>query len=314
MPVVCPVCQQVDYISHITIDQEFSWLVPSYTTDSIFFSWEVGTGPLHWYVVEFEVGDTCPNLGYVYSENITLMGSSTEDICKQLANTGISKKIISIKKWTTPALVCDQKHGEALGVDYSCNQLVDVDYCVRECSPFINSGECLAPVLSSFSWRTEYLYLSIPEVSVGQTLIRGQKIGNIGNYGRFHFGITDGQFGGLSGQTLDVIDFFAFPATGVRPVVALPNVSTLTVEQQAFAINTARSPIDLFFCDWEQDLSVLTNSGYEYYAIDLVCGSYDASTASVYNICGGSGVVSTVLSVTDTGSFGWLVIINHTLL
>jgi hypothetical protein len=210
--------------------------------------------------------------------------------------------------------VCDQKRGEDVGENYSCNDLVPVNFCVPPCAPFVTHADCPTGVPTTFAWYTEHLHLGSVLVAVNDVLAPGQEVGIMGSYGAYHFGVTDGQVGGYSGQTVNVTDFYNFPETGTRPVVSPPNATTLTASQISFIKSGLRSPVDTFFCDWQQDMSSASNGGYEYYAIDLVCGGTKPTFGAVVrNFSGGAGVVSVVNQVSYLGSAGYLVVVRHVL-
>lgn len=130
-------CSSISVISVLSEVRVFEWNVLSTIQISHIFPWEVGDGPLYWFVVESEIEYNCPSLTQGYTDIQTIAATSVEHLCIRLQEMGYNKRIKSVKRWTKPALFCDQ-------INISmCNELEEVDFCVTECASFTNCGQSL---------------------------------------------------------------------------------------------------------------------------------------------------------------------------
>lgn len=306
MPIVPPPCSYISIISSITETQEFSWNILSTIEIEKTFSFTVGEGPLYWFVVESVQDNTCPSLPCDFVETRTVLATSVDHLCQRLKDMGFSRLISSVKRWTRPALVCDIAKATREGIEYNCNELISMDFCVSNCFPFLPSGvSCISNIPNELIWYSEYFFID-PIVELGDSVILGQKIGTI-NFSPFYFGIGDGQAGGTIGQTLNFDNIYNFPAVNTRPLfVTPPNATIFNNDELAFVRTHTKYPIDFDACFWEQDFNDAAHSNYEYYAIDLLCTSGTVGK-SVFNACGGIDVYSEVIAKSSNS-----VIIKHT--
>jgi hypothetical protein len=123
----------VGLLSSISVTMPFEWNILSVISTSQVFTWEVGDGPLYWYVVESEPFSTCPTMSTTATEVWTVMATSVAHLCERLQDQNYNRTIKSIKQWTVPALQCD---ADKLGI--SCNDLISVDFCDCQCISFIS--------------------------------------------------------------------------------------------------------------------------------------------------------------------------------
>lgn len=329
MPIVPPCCSQISIVSSISEAQMFEWNVLSTIQISKIFEWGVGDGPLFWFRVESVPANTCPSLnldcGYVEVHNV--LATDVDQLCERLVDMKFNKTIASVKKWSVPALQCDVEKGMRDGIDYNCPSFSDVDFCVAECMGFIPSDICISTtnVREDLAWQSMYLHLSNSLVSIGEEVQLGQHIGNLADGHQIsfephlHFGIGDGinalgPGGGNIGQTIDMTDFYNFPAFGQRSgAAAPPGPITFNNDEIEFIRVHTRYPLGIGSCPLNEGFGSPFHGGPEYYAMDLACVTPFATSArkEVYNACGGPDITSTVHHVQDLGTTGWLVTIEH---
>lgn len=318
-----PCCSQISIISAISDVQAFQWNVLSYIHISKTFEWSVGTGPLKWYVVEAFHGGVCPTLPASecgnYIEYHTIAATSLSHLCRRLVDMGFNKKIKSIKVWSKPALECDVLSDTREGIDHSCNELYDVDFCNELClQGFIPSNIC--PEMGSLVWYTEYLHLGFPEVSVNDVVILGQRLGRLiaspnGGESHLHFGLGDGGGGGNIGQTIDLTDFYSLPAVGTRASVSGPGINIFSTSDINYIKDRLRSPVDRASCDWHEYFGSVAHFFKEYYAMDWYCSGSsppnNSSGIAVYCASGGPDVLTTVDAIVNNGPNGYGIILRH---
>lgn len=318
-----PCCSQISIISAISDIQMFQWNVLSYIEISKSFVWSVGDGPLYWYVVEAYHGGNCPTLPDSdcgnYIEYHTVAATSLSHLCRRLIDMGFSKKIKSIKRWTKPALECDVITGTREGIDYSCNELIDIDFCFEPCFSGLTPSN-ICPGENSLVWYTEYFHINFPEVTVGQTVLLGQRLGHLiasPNNGEphLHFGLGDGQNTGNIGQTIDLTDFYNFPARNERSPVSGPGPTIFTSDDIKFIKDRLRSPVDRNSCDWGEFFGSIFHTGPEYYTMDIYCSANSVPRGTfdqpVYCASGGPDILTTVYAILDQGANGYFVFLRH---
>lgn len=177
-------------------------------------------------------------------------------------------------------------------------------------------------------WRTTYGHLRNPCVSVGDIVVKGQKIGEIGNpntdlpdWPHLHFGLDIGGCSINQGKNFTL----GIPSRGRRhsfhngvvPQGLYDN--GLSPWEECFLINTITCPVDLFHCNWincvgggETVDGVQSPDSYwhfhadNYYSQDWRCQEGSSSTigANVYCHSGGPGIISIVTVVQPRGA-GW---------
>jgi len=99
-------CSHIGFVSSISLIVPFQWNVLSAISVSKEFSWNVGEGPLHWYVVESHpCSDFCCEeigCGLTNIEIQTIMATSVKHLCERLREIRFNRKIFRVRKWTRP--------------------------------------------------------------------------------------------------------------------------------------------------------------------------------------------------------------------
>jgi hypothetical protein len=314
------------------INQDFEWNVLCDLQISKTFLWHEGSGPLKWYVVDShpiltacDVDPTCPNKCL----NITVMATDVKHLCQRLRDIRWNHKVARIRVWSRPALECDVINAVRHGIDQDCNTLTEIplsEWCqYAECAEFAHPDYCNRDF--EVTWYSEYLHLQNVTVTVGQTVIKGQQLGSIGDITAFgphlHFGVGDGAGSGI-GQTIDLDTVFGWmPKRGERAMVSGPGTPTFTADQLAYVLGHTSFPLDKDGCYWVQVYGSPFHAGLEYYAQDISCAlddptqwwlSPDAKKTlfhGVYCACGGPEVINVVTDVSDNGSAGFHVFVKH---
>lgn len=320
-------CSHIGFLSNVSVTIPFQWNVLSAISVSKVFSWDVGEGPLYWYMIEShpctDVGccsnvSICGNMDFI--EIQTIMATSVKHLCTRLREQRFNKKIFRLRKWTRPALECDVKKDEEQGINHCCNRLISVDLCDCECAGYLlgTPSTCsVTPLVNkALVWYTEYLHLDVPFVNVGDQVVRGQLLAYLVYPVEFgphlHWGVGDGQGGGIIGQTLDIDDVFNWPAYGERIPSAPASTPSFTDEEICYIRSTLQSPVNKDCCLWQQGFGSLGHTGLEYYAQDINCTPPEEDLGMpVYVASGGCDVDSEVVFSADIG-VGWAVLVKHT--
>ncbi len=325
----------------LTIIKTFEWNVLNSLTIVKEFLWNVGSDIPRWYVVTAYPSDSiCDGDCEGSNSNCvtqTIMASSVVDLAHQLKKLRWGKLIKKVQMWSRPALECDVRKLEKDGVSIYCNYLTDVFFCIPEMYSYIKVGDCpsldnlIVPDGQQLVWYSEYVHIS-PTVSIGDPLVKGQKLGNLMKPPAFephlHFGVGDGQAagpeeGGFSniGQTFETSSIFGgCVSLGQRQVGTAPGTTTFSPEQVAYIMQNCDSPLDMNYCNWTQFYGSPYHSLHEYYAVDISC---DGSTvvgfgpprgsipAEVYCACGGPDIITTVADIISDPSAGGAMLVKH---
>jgi microcystin-dependent protein len=181
---------------------------------------------------------------------------------------------------------------------------------------------------TGLAWYTRYLHLAGVEVSAGQTLSPGQRIGVLarfapGGVSHLHHALTDGGDPFLwpetdfptAGVSLDIDDWLGLPVLGTRTGATPPRAGRFDAGQLAEIEARYRSPVDEN-PRWRTVISSNQHRLYDYYAVDLALISddpYESAGAPVYAAVGGNDVLTEVMWTGFRGEAGWGVLLRHRL-
>lgn len=124
-------------IVEVDFDIDFSWNVLVRVDVDQEFQWNFGAPVLYFYQVTSDCASTTcdrfivDNGGNCNSRYITfVLAPNVSNVCQQLTDRGLSGKVVAISKFSRAAFKSDQAALMAQGIDQSCNQMVDQDFCI----------------------------------------------------------------------------------------------------------------------------------------------------------------------------------------
>src|SRR4051812_11702128 len=97
-------CSHTGFLSNISISVPFQWNVLSAISVSQIFSWDIGEGPLCWYMVESQpcTDPGCCSVISVsrvsYTEVQTILASSVQHLCDRLREQRFNRQIVRVRR------------------------------------------------------------------------------------------------------------------------------------------------------------------------------------------------------------------------